>query len=295
MIDPQSTLLMLVFAVGAGFLGALFGIGGGAIIVPVLTAFFKMPIKEAIAASVVAVVATSLAGASRYVKQELTNVRLGIFLEVATTAGAFTGALATVAAPKTLLYLALSAVLALLAVLQVMRGGAEALKIVRGDFASAEEDRISAALKLSSSYFDASANAEVSYRVRGSLKGSLASYFAGLASGSLGIGGGVLKVPVMNELMNVPIKAAAATSIFMVGVTASTAAMLYYASGLVNPSIAAPLVIGVVTGSAMGTFVMNRIKPGKLKTLFGLILLSFAYLMLAKGIRLAMGIALPGG
>ena len=136
---------------------------------PTLTFFFGVSIKEAIASSVVTVVATSVAGASRYLKQGVANVRLGVFLEVATSAGALTGALATVAAPPHLLYLALFATLSLLGALQITRRGIESEKIALGGYASAEEDGLSTALKLSSSYFDASANAEVAYRVRGCL------------------------------------------------------------------------------------------------------------------------------
>lgn len=294
MIDLLTALSMLVFAVGAGFLGALFGIGGGTIIVPVLVAFFHVGIKEAIAAGIVAVVATSTAGGSRYVEQEITNVRLAMFLEVSTTAGALTGALLTLIAPTPALFFVLFALLLLLSVLQIAKRRTEAERLERGDFASVEDDSVAKVLRLSAAYYDIAEGREVRYKVRGSGKGFTASYLAGVASGLLGIGGGVLKVPVMNELMNVPIKAAVATSKFMIGVTASTAALLYFVSGLVDPVLVAPLVVGVMVGATIGTIVMNRIRPTKLKALFGLLLLYFAYLMLARGVRIVFGVALPG-
>lgn len=294
MIDPLTSLLMLIFSIGVGFLGALFGIGGGTILTPVLVAFFHVNIKEAIATSVVAVVATSTAGGSRYVDQQITNVRLAMFLEVSTTAGALTGALLTLIVSAPVLLFVLSAFLLFCSILQIKGRRTEVERIKRGGFASVEDDRVAKALRLSSAYHDAAEGREVKYKVRGSVIGSLVSYLAGIASGLLGIGGGVIQVPAMNKLMNIPIKAAIATSKFMIGVTASTAAILYFVSGLVNPVLVAPVAVGVVIGATIGTFVMNRVRPARLKVLFGLLLLYLAYLMLAKGVRAMFGMPMPG-
>ena len=293
-MDPLTLLGVLLAIVPAGFIAALLGIGGGVVIIPVLVAFFKVGIKEAIAASIVAVIATSIAGASRYLKQGITNVRLGIFLEMSTALGAIIGALMTVLAPPSLLYFVLSALLFYLSFSQIATSREEAEKLERGGFARVEEDRVARLLRLSSSYYDVAEGEEVEYKIARSCYGLLASLAAGICSGMLGIGGGVLKVPVMNQVMNVPMKVAVATSKFMVGITASTGAIIYLLSGHVNFELVAPTALGVMIGALLGTAVMNRIRADKLKILFGLLLVYFGYLMFARGLYAASGIRLPG-
>jgi len=282
-MDPVSSILMLLTGAIAGFIGALLGIGGGVIIIPCLTMFFGFDIKEAIAVSIVSVVATSTAGASRYVEQRITNVRLGMFLETATTAGAVSGAFLAVKTPSSFLYILMGLLLIYLSASQIITRKSEEKKL-RNDLFKAEEGRTSRRLKLSASYPDAAEGKEVSYTVTRTGPGLIASYLAGVISAMLGVGGGIIKVPIMNQLMNVPIKAAVATSKFMIGVTASTGALLYLAYGLVNMEAVAPVAIGTMLGATAGTSVMNRIKAGFLKLIFGILLLYFAYNMIMKGV-----------
>jgi len=282
-VDPFTSLLMLIVGIIAGFFGALLGIGGGVIIIPCLTMFFNFGIKEAIAVSIVSVVATSIAGASRYVEQRITNVRLGMFLETATTAGAVSGAFLAVKAPSSLLYILMGILLIYLSVSQLLTRKKEEEKL-RNDLFITKEDEISRKLGLSNKYPDIAEGKEVNYTVIRTKSGLIASYLAGLISAMLGIGGGIIKVPVMNQLMNVPMKAAVATSKFMIGVTASTGALLYLAYGLVNTEAVAPVAMGVMIGATAGTSVMNKMKAGFIKLIFGLILLYFAYNMIIKGV-----------
>jgi uncharacterized membrane protein YfcA len=274
---------MLIVGIIAGFFGALLGIGGGVIIIPCLTMFFNFGIKEAIAVSIVSVVATSIAGASRYVEQRITNVRLGMFLETATTAGAVSGAFLAVKAPSSLLYILMGILLIYLSVSQLLTRKKEEEKL-RNDLFITKEDEISRKLGLSNKYPDIAEGKEVNYTVIRTKSGLIASYLAGLISAMLGVGGGIIKVPVMNQLMNVPMKAAVATSKFMIGVTASTGALLYLAYGLVNTEAVAPVAMGVMIGATAGTSVMNKMKAGFIKLIFGLILLYFAYNMIIKGV-----------
>jgi uncharacterized membrane protein YfcA len=282
-VDPFTSLLMLIVGIIAGFFGALLGIGGGVIIIPCLTMFFNFGIKEAIAVSIVSVVATSIAGASRYVEQRITNVRLGMFLETATTAGAVSGAFLAVKAPPSFLYILMGILLIYLSVSQLLTRKKEEEKL-RNDLFITKEDEISRKLGLSNRYPDIAEGKEVNYTVIRTKSGLIASYLAGLISAMLGVGGGIIKVPVMNQLMNVPMKAAVATSKFMIGVTASTGALLYLAYGLVNTEAVAPVAMGVMIGATAGTSVMNKMKAGFIKLIFGLILLYFAYNMIIKGV-----------
>ena len=291
---PMNLMVLALSSIAAGFIGALMGIGGGTVIVPLLTAVFGVDVKEAIAVSIVCVIATGIAGASRYIKQNITNIRLAMFLEVSTTAGALSGALLTIAAPRALLYLILSLILFYLSVSQVLTSRKEEEMVEKGEFAKLEEDLIARKLGLSGSYYDLAERIKVEYKVRRSLWGLAASYIAGLTSGLLGIGGGVLKVSLMNQLMNIPIKASIGTSKMMIGITASAGAAVYFLRGMVNTSLVAPIALGVTLGASIGTFVMNRLKVASLKRAFGVLLLYFAYAMMAKCLYMITGIALPG-
>ncbi len=283
-----------LFASIAGFIGALLGIGGGTIIVPVLTVYYHVSIKEAIAVSIVSVIATSTAGGSRYVEQKITNVKLALFLESATTTGALSGAFLVIFTPQSFLFLILASIISYLFLSQIKGIGWETDKIIHDKFIRVKEDTVSKKLGLSSKYYDVAEGKEVIYRVHRSTHGFVASYFAGIISGLLGIGGGILKVSFMNQIMEIPLKVAIATSKFMIGVTASTSALLYFLSGLVNLSLAAPIALGVALGATTGTMFMNRIKVKKLKLMFSFLLLYFAYLMFAKGVYLSTGVKFPG-
>lgn len=279
-------ILMFLSSLLAGFVGALFGIGGGVIIVPTLTAFLGLGIKDAIATSIVGVVATSIAGASRYVKQGIANVKLAIFLEMSATIGAMTGAMLGIVSPSSILFLVLAGLLLFMAGNQFKTFKKEEKRIRSGDFSRVEGDKLSQKLGLSGTYHDLADGVDVGYRPNRSKLGLAMSYVAGLFSGLLGIGGGVLKVPIMNQFMNVPMKVSIGTSKFMIGITASTAALVYFSFGLVKPGFVSPVVLGVTLGATLGAMIMNRIRAGYLKLAFASLLVYFSYLMAEKGINL---------
>ena len=284
---------LFLMAIIAGFLGALMGIGGGIIIVPTLTSVFNLPIREAIAVSIVSVIATSISGKSTYFKQGMTNVRLAIFLETSTAIGALIGAMLVLIVPGSLLYLIFSSFTFYVGISQLYSLKAEVRRISSDEFRRAKPDVVSAYLSLSGEYFDEAERTKVEYVVKNSIAGWLVSLLAGIGSGMLGIGGGFLKVSAMNVFMNVPLKVAIATSKFMIGVTAATSAIIYYVCGLINFSAVAPTALGTTTGAILGTGVMNKIRVKWLKIAFSLLTFYLGYSMLRKGVLSLFGVALP--
>jgi uncharacterized membrane protein YfcA len=280
-------------AILAGFLGALFGIGGGMIIVPVLTVFMGIPIHEGIAVSIVSVIATSNAGGSSYVEQRITNIELAMFLEVATTAGALVGGFVALLLQSWELFLVFVILLAYMAFASFKTRRSDEARIASGEFAKAKQDRLAKYLRLIGSYYDASEKKDVQYAVTRAPGGSLVASLAGVVSGLLGVGGGIIKVAAMNIFMNVPMKAAVATSKFMIGVTAATSALLFFLAGLIDPYVIAPIVLGTTLGATVGTWVMPKVRSSALKAAFGCLVIYLAYTMLAQGLALGFGIQLP--
>ncbi len=293
LLTPILLIGVMLALIPVGFLAALVGIGGGVVVVPLLTLVFGYDVKQAAAIGVVTVVASGITSASRYLKQGLTNLRLAFFLSLSSSTGAIIGAFASLWAPPVALYIALSCVLAYVGVDQVLTRRVEAKRIASGSFAHAPRDALASALSLSGSYFDEATGKLVEYKVSRSLQGLSASVMAGIVSGLLGIGGGVLNVPIMNNIMNVPMKVAVATSKLKVMITACTAALVYILTGRVDPILVAPTVLGVSLGAFMGTKVMNKVRTESLKALFGVLLIVFSYLLLARGLAI-VGITLPG-
>ena len=284
----------LAAAIFAGFLGALFGIGGGMIIVPFLTAYLGIPIHEAIAISIVSVIATSNAGGSSYVEQRITNIELAMFLEVATTAGALIGSFIALLLESWELFLIFVVLLAYVAFASFKTRRTDEKRIAKEGFMKIKQDRLSKYLSLGGTYYDANEKKDVPYLVTRAPEGSLISSLAGVVSGLLGVGGGIIKVAAMNIFMNVPMKAAVATSKFMIGVTAATGALLFFLAGLVDPYVIAPVALGTTLGATVGTWVMPRVKSSALKVAFGFLVIYLAYTMLAQGLALGFRIYLPG-
>ena len=166
-------------------------------------------------------------------------------------------------------------------------------KIASGEFAKAAPDRLSRYLQLHGSYHDLAANRDVQYVVNGSAIGAAVSYLAGLTSGMLGVGGGVLKVSAMNRYMNVPMKVAVGTSKLMIGVTAAVSSILFFLAGLIHFPVVAPVALGTTIGATIGTTVMNRLHSSLLKWIFTALMAYLAYGMLAKGLAMRFGIYLP--
>ena len=275
-------LELLAASVLAGILGSLLGLGGGIIIIPVLTLVFGVPTLFAIGASIVSVIATSSGSASTYVKDKITNLRIGMFLEIATTTGAVTGAVCTLALAKAnlenVVYIIFGIVL-LFSVLPLLKQIGEELPPQ-----NFKPDRISKKLELNGEYYDTVLKTEVHYQGTRSRLALAIMYAAGVISGLLGIGSGVLKVIAMDVGMKLPMKVSSTTSNFMIGVTAAASTGIFYLGGYINPFIASPVVMGVVLGSIVGTRILTRSSNKSIRKLFIPILVILAIEMLFHGL-----------
>jgi len=270
-------LLLYLTAMVAGTFGALLGLGGGIIIVPALTLLFRLDIHYAVGASIVSVIATSSGAAATYVKERLADMRLGMFLEAATTTGALLGAFLAGFIAGRVLFLIFSLVM-------VYSAGMMFRKRFLPEPPPAKPDALARRLRLHGRYYDPATRQVVAYHVSGVPLGFSLSMLAGTVSGLLGIGGGALKVPAMDLIMRVPLKVSTATSNFMIGVTAATSAGVYFARGDINPFIAAPVAMGVLSGTVVGTRLMARLRSEGLRLLFALVLLVIAVQMGLKGL-----------
>lgn len=227
------------FAIVAGLLGALLGLGGGIFLIPALTLLFHVNIRYAIGASLVSVIATSSGSAAAYVRDRVTNVRIGTFLQVPSVAGALSGAYLGGLLPIKWLYVIFGGLLVYSAVPMVVRRGTDLPP-------AGPPDPLAVRLGLSGSYYDPAARQEVPYVARRVMAGCGMMYVAGLISGVLGIGSGLFKVIALDILMRLPLKVSTATSNFMVGVTAAGSAAVYFARGEINPLVSAPVALGVL-------------------------------------------------
>lgn len=283
-----STLsLLLIGATGmaTGVLGAMLGTGGGVFLVPVLVIGFDVPMHYAVATSIVSVIATSCAVASTNVERGTVNMRLGMTLELATVLGALTGGAIAGWLPARALELLFAVMLLPTAVL-MWRGRTEtAAKQSEED----EEDEASTTGNadegaLGASFYDEGECRTIVYRIKRLWGGLGISFLAGNLSGLLGIGGGTFKVPALHLMCGVPIKAAAATSNFMIGMTAAASAFLYYGRGEVRPSLASAAVIGVLAGSALGSLINRRVRARLIQRLFAALLLAVAVQMAIRAL-----------
>jgi uncharacterized membrane protein YfcA len=271
-LDALTAVVLLSFSILAGVIGATFGLGGGIIIVPTLTLALGFSMQEAVGASLVGIIASSTGSAARYLEQGLVNVKLAMTLETATTAGAIVGAVIAVYLNQTALALLFAGILVYSAYYMLT-------KMER----RLESTVCEGSLDLSCSYRD-SEGKEVAYGVTGLRKGLAASFFAGSLSNMLGVGGGTIQVPVMNTCMCVPMKAAAATSNLMIGVTALTGAIIFYANGLIVPYLAATVAVGVFFGAMVGTRMSKRSTGTGLRKAFAVVVLFIAFLMILKAV-----------
>ena len=264
---------ILLVAFVAGVFGSMLGVGGGIIMVPVLSLAFGVPIKTAIATSIVCVVATSSMAQTKFARRGMTNMRLGMFLEVATTIGAVAGGITAVLIDGRILQVCFAGVLFYVAWQMSRR---------RGDIEPLETP------VMPSRFYDPAEGREISYGVHGLAPGFVLSFFAGNVSGLLGVGGGAFKVPIMNLLMGVPLKATIATSNLMIGVTAATGAAIFYGRGYMDPYWAVPAVLGILAGASFGPQLAIRLKAAVLLVAFEAVLVVFGVLMLLK----ALGVGL---
>ncbi|MCL4545915.1 MAG: sulfite exporter TauE/SafE family protein [Chloroflexi bacterium] len=269
-------LIILVGSMIAGVIGALVGLGGGVLIVPLLTVGFGVDIHYAIGASIVSVIATSSGAAAAYVRDEITNLRVGMFLEIATTSGAIVGALLAAVVQPTLLFILFGIVLMISAVPLVARIGEELPMGV-------SSDRWAKRLRLPSSYNDAVLGKVVNYEVTRVPAGFAMMGVAGLVSGLLGIGSGTFKVLAMDTGMRLPMKVSTTTSNFMIGVTAAASAGIYFSRGDVHPLIAAPVALGILLGAALGSRILVRVRNTTIRKVFVPLLVIIAIEMILRG------------
>jgi permease len=272
----------MLIAVFAGFLGSLVGLGGGIIITPALTILFGFDIKYAIGASIVAVIATSSGSAIAFVKDHVSNMRVGMLLEVFTTAGGVVGALMAGVFSSKLLYIFFS--LILLNSFYGMLKKTGLITKVKKEEEKVENDKYADKYKLNSTYYDKATGETVKYNVTNVPQGSLVMFGAGFASGLLGIGSGAFKVVALDTYMKLPIKVSTATSNFMMGVTATASALIYFFNGTINPVVAAPIAIGTLIGSRTGAKVMQRLDAKYIRYIFLPILLFTIINMFLKGL-----------
>jgi uncharacterized membrane protein YfcA len=286
-MDSGFTLWLFAVSVVASALGGIIGMASGIFIVPILTMFGHIEIHTAIGASIVSVIACSCGGATPFLKNRLTNVRLAIVLETATTMGALTGVLLAGIVPVSYLYFLFAVILFLSAQQMLARRRNPVLAS-----APARDNHWSAALRLNTSYPDRELGREVLYRVHRVPFGMVLLYGAGLISALLGIGSGVLKVPAMDTAMRLPIKVSSATSNFMIGVTAATSAGAYFMRGNIVTEVAGPVAFGSVIGAFLGARVLLIVSNDKLRLLFVVILvvLGIQMLLTVFGVHLIAGL-----
>jgi uncharacterized membrane protein YfcA len=277
------SLWLFAVSMAASALGGMLGMAGGIFIVPILTVFGHIEIHTAIGASIVSVIACSCGGAAPFLKSRLTNVRLAIVLETATTMGALTGVLLAGIMPVSYLYFTFAAILLISAHQMLARRRDPVLAA-----ALSEESHSSDALGLNSSYPDRELGREVSYRVHRVPLGMALMYGAGLISALLGIGSGVLKIPAMDTAMRLPIKVSSATSNFMIGVTAAASAGVYFMRGSIVTEVAGPVAFGSVLGAIVGSRMLMLVSSDKLRLLFFVVLvvLGVQMLLIVFGVHL---------
>jgi uncharacterized membrane protein YfcA len=269
----ELTLLIALGALAAGFLGSLTGLGGGVVIVPMLALGFKVHIHYAIGASLVSVIATSSGAAAAYLREGYSNIRIGMFLEIATTLGALGGAFVAALIPTATTAVIFGIFLLFSASVSFYH---------REDYAGRDgPDRLAGLLKLDGSF--PTPEGPKRYHVHNVPLGFALMAVAGALSGLLGIGSGAVKVLAMDQAMRIPFKVSTTTSNFMIGVTAAASAGVYFHRGFIDPGLAMPVMLGVLLGAFLGTRVLVRARTRVLRLLFSLVILALAVEMIYNG------------
>jgi len=270
----EFTLLAGCLSLIAGFLGALTGLGGGVVLVPLLTVLFKVDIRYAIGASLVSVIATSSGAAAAYVKEGFSNIRVGMFLEIATTFGALAGAFLATKTPTAALAIVFGLVLLYSAFLSARPRPLPP--------ANEQPDPLATRLKLNGSF--PGDNGIRHYFVRRVPAGFSLMFGAGALSGLLGIGSGAVKVLAMDQAMRIPFKVSTTTSNFMIGVTAAASAGVYLRRGYIDPALAMPVMLGVLAGSLVGSRVLVKAHTRWLRLVFSGVIVVLGIEMIYKGV-----------
>ncbi|WP_211344413.1 sulfite exporter TauE/SafE family protein [Paenibacillus lentus] len=269
---------IFLIAILAGIVGSILGLGGGIVVTPALTLLFGVDINHAIGASLISVIATSSGSAVAYIRDRITNVRVGMFLEIATTVGAITGAfLAALIAPNFLYFI--FALLLLYSAYAMVKKGKEEIPV------NVPQHPVAEKLGLGGEYYDKALGRKITYNVDRVYEGFGVMYGAGVVSGLLGIGSGSFKVMAMDVFMKMPLKVSTATSNFMMGVTAAASAGIYFLRGDIIPVISAPVALGVLVGATIGARIMQRLKSKTIRKLFIPIMIYIAFQMIYQGWR----------
>ena len=274
----SAALIAFLISIAAGGFGSMVGIGGGLVIVPLLSIVLGYDVKVAIAASLIGVIATSLSASPRYIKSGIADRRLGLLLLVAAALGGLAGGV-------TAGYLD-GRTLSLLFALLLTGVALRMLWQLRHPVVRAPVDVSDVGSGFASSYIEPTTDEEVTYRAHRVLPGTLVSFFAGNVSGLLGVGGGVINVPTMNVLMQVPIRVATTTSTYMLAATATASAVVYLASGQLDPLWAAPVALGVIVGARAGARLSMRLSQDVLRLAFVVIAAVFAISMFLEFLAL---------
>jgi uncharacterized membrane protein YfcA len=268
------TALVALGSLLAGFLGSLTGLGGGVVIVPLLALVFNVDLRYAIGASLVSVIATSSGSAAAYVKEGFSNIRIGMFLEVATTLGALVGAVVAARVPIS----AIAVVFGLFLLFSAYLSSRPRPEDIKDD----RPAPLALLLRLDSTY--PTFEGKKPYHVHGVVPGFLLMFLAGILSGLLGIGSGALKVLAMDQVMRIPFKVSTTTSNFMIGVTAAASAGIYLSRGQIEPGMAMPVMLGVLAGSLLGARVLVVAQTRVLRRIFGVVIVAMAVQMIYKGV-----------
>ncbi|GFO68115.1 UPF0721 transmembrane protein [Geomonas limicola] len=269
---------IFLLGIGAGIMGSMLGLGGGIIIVPALTLLFGMSMRTAVAASTVSIIATSTGAAVAYLRDRLTNTRVAIWLEMGTAMGALGGALIAGVINQRVLYI-LFGVLLGYSTYNMFKARKQELPT------GIVPDALSQKLRLAGSYYDKALGHRVDYQVTRTVPGLIIMIFSGAAAGLLGIGAGIFKVPAMDQVMGMPFKASTATSNFMIGVTAASGAVVYFARGDVQPLVAGPIVLGVLLGAIIGAKLMVRLRANLIRLCFIPLIAYTAVTMIYRGVK----------
>jgi uncharacterized protein len=268
---------LFLVSVAAGFVGAMSGMGGGVVLIPAVT-LLGMDIKRAIALSIVSVIATSSGAASAYVRDRITNLKVGMFLEMFTILGAMVGATIALSSAQSVLFIAFGCVL-------LASWGTLFAQRHQQWHPVAHQDAFSRWLELEGSYYDRAAQQTVHYRGARAYLGGPLMFVAGVIAGMLGIGAGALKVLIHDLVMGLPPKVSTTTSNLIIGVTALAGTSVYLASGVIDPGLVAPVMLGILLGAFLGTKVLVRLTNDAVRRFFLVVLLVLGIEMLVRGIR----------
>jgi uncharacterized membrane protein YfcA len=285
-MDVGFSAWLFVIAVATSALGGSLGMASGIFIVPVLVTFGGVGIRTAVAASIVSVIACSCGSAAAFLRAGLTNIRVAIVLETATTLGALTGVFLGGLLPTSFLFL-LFALILLLSARQMLARRRQSAGVMTPE--EVDSSDWATVLHLHSSYPDGALGRDISYRVHRVPFGLGLMYGAGLISALLGIGSGVLKIPAMDTALRLPIKVSSATSNFMIGVTAAASGVAYFALGEINPDIAGPVAVGSVIGAVLGARFLMAMSGDRLRLFFVAVLIALAVQMFLEAFGVHLG------